>query len=134
MKKQALLSLLFLILFFTNSIAQKSSKSQNKSFETEEVIPNKKLNNKRLEKNLDRFAEELDLSKSQLKQLKKIDKRYTKKARKLSKKDSTKKRDLRNLDSDKREEMLYVLTADQQRKLEVLSKKGRFSFENWFSK
>ena len=132
MKKNALLSLLFLVLFFTNSIAQKSAKT--KGYDTEEVIPNKKLNNKRLEKNLDRFAEELDLSKSQLKQLKKIDKRYTKKARKLSRKDSTKKRDLRNLDSDKREEMLYILTADQQRKLEMLSKKGRFSLENWFSK
>ncbi len=134
MKRVLLLSMaIFGLLFSSCSNSQNASTSRT-SIQDEERVANSKLNNKRLEKNLDKFGSELNLSKNQQKQLKKIDRRYARKERKLSRKDETKKRDLRQLASEKREEMLYVLTPEQQQKLEALVKKGRFSFDNWFGK
>ena len=45
-------------------------------FESDESATNSKLNNRRLEKNMDKYADQLQLTKRQQKQLKKIDRRY----------------------------------------------------------
>lgn len=100
----------------------------------ETAAVNSKLNNKRLEKNLEKFAADLQLSKKQVKQIKRIEKRYARKDRKLSRNDETKRRDHKELASQKREEILYVLTNEQQQKLESLSKKNRFSLDRIFGR
>ena len=133
--KKALILLAIVAVFFTGcATSNTTSSSKTDASRYEEPVANSKLNNKRLEKNLVKFSDELNLSKRQQKEIKRIDKRYARKERKLSRKDETKKRDLRQLASEKREEILYVLTSEQQQKLEVLTKKGRFSFDNWFGK
>jgi Spy/CpxP family protein refolding chaperone len=135
MKKILIVSIAILSILFTGcATSQTSSSSRADNQQYEEPVANTKLNNKRLEKNLAKFSKELNLSKRQQKDLKRIDKRYARKERKLSRKDKTKKRDLRQLATEKREEMLYILTREQQQKLEALVKKGRFSFDNWFGK
>lgn len=134
MKKSLLLTFALLALLFTGCATSSQTANQKDSERYEEPVANSKLNNKRLEKNLDKFAGELNLTKRQQKELKKIDKRYARKERKLSRRDETKKRDLRQLSAEKREEILYVLSPEQQQKLEGLVKKGRFSFDNWFGK
>ena len=133
--KKAFIPLFIGAIVFTGcATSNTSSSTKADASRYEEPVANSKLNNKRLEKNLAKFSDELNLSKRQLKDLKRIDRRYARKERKLSRKDQTKKRDLRQLASEKREEILYVLTPEQQQKLEVLTKKGRFSFDNWFGK
>jgi Spy/CpxP family protein refolding chaperone len=134
MKKSSILYAALPFILLTGCATSNTSTSSKDNDRYEEPVANSKLNNKRLEKNLDKFSQELELSKRQQKELKRIDKRYDRKERKLSRKDETKKRDLRQLASEKREEILYVLTPEQQQKLETLVKKGRFSFDNWFGK
>lgn len=89
---------------------------------------NSSLNNKRLEKNIDKYAKELELSKSQVKRLKKVERRYAKRERKLKSRENTKRRDIRNLQEEKREVMLAILTDRQQQKLQELSKSRKFNF------
>jgi Spy/CpxP family protein refolding chaperone len=134
MKKILLLSLIVSGLWISGCASFNTTSSKDDSERYEEPVANSKLNNKRLEKNLSRFSEELNLSKRQQKQLKKIDKRYARLDRKLSRKENSKRRDHRQLASQKREEILQVLTSEQQQKLEGLVKKGRFSFDQWFGK
>jgi Spy/CpxP family protein refolding chaperone len=135
MKRILIVSLTVLSLVFTGCATSNMTSSSNADRQQyEEPVASAKLNNKRLEKNLAKFSQELNLSKRQQKDLKKIEKRYARKERRLSRKDGTKKRHLRQLASEKREEMLYVLTKEQQQTLEALVKKGRFSFDNWFGK
>ncbi|MCE6988594.1 hypothetical protein [Dyadobacter sp. CY323] len=110
------------------------SSDHDENYRTEEPVVNNKLNNRRLEKNLDRFAEELNLSKRQQKQLKKIDRRYARMERKLSRRDDTKRRDKKKLAEEKRIEMIEVLNPSQQQQLEALAKKGRFSLDQIFGK
>ena len=133
MKKILMLSLLLTGLLFTGCATSNTS-SNDDSSRYEEPVANSKLNNRRLEKNLDKFTAELNLSKRQQKQLKKIDKRYARLDRKLSRNDDAKRKDHKELASQKREEIIEVLTPEQQQKLEALVKKGRFSFDNWFGK
>lgn len=128
-----MLSLILTGLFFTGCATSNTS-SRDDSERYEEPVANSKLNNKKLEKNLDRFSKELDLTKRQQKDLKKIDKRYARLDRKLSRRDDTKRKDHKELAAQKRQEILEVLTNEQQQKLEVLVKKGRFSFDQWFGK
>jgi len=133
MKKILMLSLLLTGLLFTGCATSNTSLNDDSS-RNEEPVANSKLNNRRLEKNLDKFTAELDLSKRQQKQLKKIDKRYARLDRRLSRNDDAKRRDHKELAAQKREEIIEVLTPEQQQKLEALVKKGRFSFDNWFGK
>lgn len=107
---------------------------KDEEFRNEEPVVNNKLNNRRLEKNMDRYAGELQLSKRQQKQLRKIDRRYARMERKLSRRDDTKRRDRKRLAEEKRIEMIGVLTSEQQQTLEALSKKGRFSLDQLFGK
>lgn len=134
MKRVILLSLALFGLLIASCSTSRNAGTVRTEDQNEERYVNSKLNNKRLEKNLAKFSQELNLSKRQQKDLKRIDRRYARKERRLSRRDETKKRDIRQLASEKREEMLYVLTPEQQQKLEALVKKGRFSFENWFGK
>jgi Spy/CpxP family protein refolding chaperone len=136
MKKAFLLCLLALSVWSAGSVAPVHAQAFGKkeSLRTDEEVTNSKLNNKRLEKNLDRFASELELSKRQQKQLKKIDRRYSRMERKLSKRDDTKRRDKKMLAQEKRNEIIEVLTPEQQQRLEALSKKGRFSLDQLFGK
>ncbi|TDE12317.1 hypothetical protein [Dyadobacter psychrotolerans] len=134
MKKLLMMSLLLSGLLFTGCATSNSSANNDDSFRDEQPVANSKLNNRRLEKNLGRFNDELNLTKRQQKQLKKIDKRYARLDRKLSRNENAKRRDHRELDSQKREEILEVLTGEQQQKLEAMVKKGRFSFDQLFGK
>lgn len=121
-------------LLFTSCATSNSSSSKDSEDYEETTTINSKLNNRRLEKNLEKFAADLNLSKRQVKQIKKIERRYARKDRKLSRNDEAKRRDHKQLAAQKREEILYVLTNDQQQKLETLSKKNRFSFDRIFGK
>ncbi|GGC05626.1 hypothetical protein [Dyadobacter sediminis] len=134
MKKSLMLYFLFATLCFTGCATSNTSRVDDETYRTEETAVNSKLNNRRLEKNMSRFSEELDLSKRQQKQLKKIDRRYNRMERKLSRNDDAKRRNRKRLAEEKRQEMIEVLTAEQQQKLESLSKKGRFSFDQLFGK
>jgi len=95
---------------------------------------NSKLNNRRLEKNMDKYADQLQLSKRQQKQLKKIDRRYARMERKMRRRGDNKRSDRKRLAEEKRLEVIEVLTPDQQQTLEALSKKGRFSFDQLFGR
>jgi len=134
MKKLIFLFLTVTGLFFTGCATSTNPSSKDSDDYEETSTINPKLNNKRLEKNLEKFAADLDLSKRQVKQIKKIEKRYARKDRKLSKNDDAKRRDHNQLSQEKREEILYVLTNEQQQKLEVLAKKNRFSLDRIFGK
>jgi Spy/CpxP family protein refolding chaperone len=131
-----------LMLFFAVSVlltgcATSNNTSQGykeEEFRNEEPVVNNKLNNRRLEKNMDRYADELQLTKRQQKQLKKIDRRYARMERKMSRRDDIKRRDRKRLAEEKRIEMIGVLTSEQQQTLEALSKKGRFSLDQLFGK
>ncbi|QRR02458.1 hypothetical protein [Dyadobacter sandarakinus] len=114
--------------------ATSGSSATGDNYQTEEPVYNSKLNNRRLEKNMEQFAEELQLTKRQQKQLKKIDRRYAKMERKMRRKDDTRRRDRKRLQEEKRREMIEVLTAGQQQKLQELSRKGRFSLDQIFGK
>jgi Spy/CpxP family protein refolding chaperone len=135
MRKILLQCFAVLTLFVASCTTTQHARNNNseETYRTEEQLSNSKLNNRRLEKNLDKFAEELNLSKRQLKQLKKIDRRYVRLERKLNRRDG-KRRDKRRLAEEKRKEIIDVLTADQERQLEALSKKGRFSFDQLFGR
>ncbi|KAA0990928.1 hypothetical protein [Dyadobacter aurulentus] len=136
MKNVALYYLFALTLWLTGSAGSVSAQSAGRrdGFDTEEPAANPKLNNRRLEKNLDRFATELNLSKRQEKQLRKIDRRYARFERKLARKDGAKRRDRKMLADEKRNEIIEVLTPEQQQQLVALSKKGRFSLDQLFRK
>ncbi|WP_025765136.1 hypothetical protein [Dyadobacter tibetensis] len=107
--------------------------AQSNREETQTELAQSKLNTRRFDKNLERYKTELDLTKKQVKQLSKIDKRYTRLDRKLDRKGGSRK-DSRTLATQKREEMIEVLNSQQQEQLEALIKKGRFSFDHWFGK
>jgi Spy/CpxP family protein refolding chaperone len=135
MKK--VLMLLFAVGVLLTGCATSNNTSQgykDEEFRNEEPVVNNKLNNRRLEKNMDRYADELQLTKRQQKQLKKIDRRYARMERKMSRRDDTKRRDRKRLAEEKRIEMIGVLTSEQQQTLETLSKKGRFSLDQLFGK
>ncbi|TLV00328.1 hypothetical protein [Dyadobacter luticola] len=136
MKKFLMLCFVVTALWFTGCATSKTASTSNHDddFQTEEQISNSKLNNRRLEKNLDKFSAELDLSKRQLKQFKKIDRRYARLERKISRKSDSKRRDKKQLAEEKRIEMIGVLTADQQQRLEALAKKNRFSLDQIFGR
>ncbi|MCF2489937.1 hypothetical protein [Dyadobacter sp. CY347] len=136
MKKLLMLSLMAVTLFFTGCATSNTANTSDndEDYRNEEPVTNSKLNNRRLEKNLDRFAEELNLSKRQQKQLKKIDRRYARMDRKLSRNDEAKRRDHKRLAEEKRQEIIEVLTPEQQQTLQALAKKGRFSLDQIFGK
>ncbi|MCE7061927.1 hypothetical protein [Dyadobacter sp. CY343] len=136
MKKVTLFFLFAVTLWISGSVTSVNAQRAERrdSFDTEEAATNPKLNNRRLEKNMDRFATELELSKRQQKQLKKIDRRYARFERKLERKDGTKRRDRRMLAEQKRAEIIEILTPEQQQQLQALSKKGRFSLDQFFGK
>jgi Spy/CpxP family protein refolding chaperone len=142
----------FLTLFFAfglllGSLATTSSFAQSRrrddTLQSDEPATNSKLNNRRLEKNMDKYADQLQLSKRQQKQLKKIDRRYARMERKMNRRGGghrgdgrrgDRRRDRRQLAEEKRLEVIEVLTPDQQQTLEALSKKGRFSFDQLFGR
>lgn len=104
------------------------------AFQNDETVTNSKLNNRRLEKNMDKYADQLQLTKRQQKQLKKIDRRYGRMERKMKRRGDNKRSDRRRLAEEKRLEIIEVLTPDQQQTLEALSKKGRFSLDQLFGR
>jgi Spy/CpxP family protein refolding chaperone len=136
MKKSTTICFLAALLFFTGCATSNSSYTSDRddNYRSEETLAKSKLNNRRLEKNLDKFSAELSLTAKQQKQLRKIDRRYARMERKLSRRSDTRRRDKNRLAEEKRLEILEVLTPRQQEKLEALMKKGRFSFEQWFGK
>lgn len=136
MKKVTLFLLVAVTLWISASVNSVNAQSAGRrdGFDTEEPAVNPKLNNRRLEKNLDRFAAELNLSKRQEKQLKKIDRRYARFERKLARRDGAKRRDRKMLADEKRNEIIEVLTPEQQQQLVALSKKGRFNLDQLFGK
>jgi Spy/CpxP family protein refolding chaperone len=136
MKKLLMLCLMASSLFFAGCATSNTANTSNDddAYRNEETVANSKLNNRRLEKNMDRFAKELDLSKRQQKQLKKIDRRYARLERKLSRNDDSKRSDRKRLAEEKRQEIIEVLTPEQQQTLQSLAKKGRFSLDQIFGK
>ncbi len=125
-----IVALLLVVFFITESFSYAQKVDGSK--QDVEVSTNK-LNSKRFEKNLDKYKTELNLSKRQVKQLSKIDKRYNRLDRKLARKGAARK-DKREVAEQKRLEMIEVLDQNQQLQLQALIKKGRFSFENLFGK
>jgi Spy/CpxP family protein refolding chaperone len=136
MKKSLMLCFVVVGLWFSGFATSNTANSRddNETYRTEEQLANSKLNNRRLEKNMDRFAKELDLSKRQQKQLKKIDKRYARLERKLSRRDDTRRSDKKRLAEEKRLEIIDILTPEQEQTLQALAKKGRFSLDQIFGK
>lgn len=136
MKRLLMLCLMMSSLFFAScATSNTASNSDNdEAYRNEETVTNTKLNNRRLEKNLAKFSDELDLSKRQQKQLKKIDRRYSRLKRKLSRNDDSKRSDRKRLSEEKRQEIIEVLTPEQQQTLQALAKKGRFSLDQIFGK
>lgn len=96
----------------------------------EEISKPGKLNNKNFQKNLEKYAHELDLKPKQVKKLNRIERKYNRKENKLARKPNTKKKHLRALQKDKREQMIAVLDHEQQHKLHRLSK-SRSNFWNF---
>ncbi|NIJ55413.1 hypothetical protein [Dyadobacter arcticus] len=136
MKKSLMLFFVITTLWLTGCATSNTANTRDndESYRNEEQPTNNNLNNRRFEKNLDRFAEELSLSKRQQKQFKKIDRRYNRLERKLSRNDDAKRRDRKRLAEEKRAEMIEVLNPEQQQQLEALAKKGRFSLDQLFGK
>ena len=131
-----MLGVVAVMLFFTGCATSNpgNTADNDEAYRNEEPATNSKLNNRRLEKNMKRFAEELNLSKRQQKQLKKIDRRYARMDRRLSRNDDAKRRDRNRLSQEKRQEIIEVLTPEQQQTLQALAKKGRFSLDQIFGK
>lgn len=113
---------------------RRSDVRRSDDFQDDEVVTNSKLNNRRLEKNMDKYADQLQLTKRQQKQLRKIDRRYARMERKMKRRGDNKRSDRRRLAEEKRIEIIEVLTPEQQQALEALSKKGRFSFDQLFGR
>ncbi|HEV7348729.1 hypothetical protein [Telluribacter sp.] len=86
------------------------------------------LNNRRLENNLERYAEELDLSKRQMRKLSQIERKYDRKERRMASKNGNKRRAKRQLQEQKNDELLSVLNRDQQQRLQELSGNRRSIF------
>ena len=131
-----MLGVVAVMLLFTGCATSNpgNTADNDEAYRNEEPATNSKLNNRRLEKNMKRFAEELNLSKRQQKQLKKIDRRYARMDRRLSRNDDAKRRDRNRLSQEKRQEIIEVLTPEQQQTLQALAKKGRFSLDQIFGK
>ena len=138
-----ILTLLFALGLLLGGLATSNSFAQSRrsdgrygddAYQNDDPAANSKLNNRRLEKNMDKYADQLQLSKRQQKQLKKIDRRYARTERKMKRRGDNKRSDRKRLAEEKRIEMISVLTPDQQQTLEGLSKKGRFSFEQLFGR
>lgn len=144
-----ILTLIFALGLFLSSLATSSSFAQSRrggdrhgndvrrsddTFQNDEAVTNSKLNNRRLEKNMDKYADQLQLTKRQQKQLRKIDRRYARMERKMKRRGDNKRSDRKRLAEEKRIEIIEVLTPDQQQTLEALSKKGRFSFDQLFGR
>lgn len=132
-----ILTLILTLGLLSGSLATSSSFAQSRrsdTFQNDDPAANSKLNNRRFEKNMDKYADQLQLTKRQQKQLKKIDRRYARMERKMNRRDDTNRRDRKRLAEEKRIEMISVLTPDQQQTLEALSKKGRFSFDQLFGR
>lgn len=110
------------------------SRRDDDAFQNDDAAANSKLNNRRLEKNMDKYADQLQLTKRQQKQLKKIDRRYARMERKMKRRGDNKRSDRKRLAEEKRIEIIEILTPDQQQTLEALSKKGRFSFDQLFGR
>jgi hypothetical protein len=117
-----------------SDVREDDRRRDDDGFENDGPAANSKLNNRRLEKNMDKYADQLQLTKRQQKQLKKIDRRYARMERKMKRRGDNKRSDRRRLAEEKRLEIIEVLTPDQQQTLEALSKKGRFSFEQLFGR
>lgn len=116
------------------SDGRRSDGRRDEAYQNDDTVAKSKLNNRRLEKNMDKYADQLQLSKRQQKQLKKIDRRYARMERKMKRRGDNKRSDRKRLAEEKRLEVIEVLTPDQQQTLEALSKKGRFSFDQLFGR
>ena len=124
---------MLLIVFFVTQNIIYAQKKEVKNQDIEVSPSYNKLNSKRFEKNLEKYKTELNLSKRQVKQLGKIDKRFNRLERKLDRKGAG-RNDKREVAEQKRLEMIEVLDQNQQLQLQSLMKKGRFSLDNLFGK
>lgn len=120
MMKKNLIFLGILTSLFFGSCA----KTSNSSWQDDEKYETSKLNNRQLEKNINKYASQLELTSRQKKQLDKIEKRYSKKEKRLVSKGG-KRTAVRELQEVKREAMLDVLTTNQLQKLEKLTGRKR---------
>ncbi len=108
--------------------AQRAQSEELAFSEREQHSKPVRLNNKQFEKNLEKYAAELELRSRQIRKLTAIDRKFDRRERKLARKSGTKRKHLRALQETKRKQMIKVLTYEQQRKLESLSKKGFWDF------
>lgn len=116
-------------LLVTSCAPSSYQQTANSKEEYEEVDG---LNTRRLEKNIDKYADEIGLTNKQVKSLKRIERRYAKKGRKLKSKGNATRKNVKNLQEEKREVMLSVLTNQQQKKLQELTKAKKFNFFGLF--
>jgi hypothetical protein len=120
--------LLFSILTLPYLSVSQTSRRSTDLTEREEISKPARLNQKSFQKNLEKYAQELDLSSRQVKKLNRIERKFTRKETKLARRPSTKKRHLRSLQKEKREQMIAVLSYEQQQKLQRLSKSNFWDF------
>ena len=120
---------LLLALWTAPSEGYSQSASRKESLaESEQVSKPSRLNNKNFQKNLEKYAHELDLTPKQVKKLNRLERKYYRKETRLARKPSTKKKHLKSLQKEKREQMIAVLTYEQQQKLQRLSKTNFWDF------
>lgn len=120
--------LLLALLVLPNLSFSQATYKREELATSEDISKPTRLNNKSFQKNLEKFAHELDLTPKQVKKLNRIERKYNRKETKLARKPSTKKRHLRSLQKEKREQMISVLDYEQQQKLQRLSKSNFWDF------
>lgn len=126
--KSAILTLLLATVFISYPRQNSAQRLFEHSQEEQEDIRPIKLNQKNFQKNLEKYAHELELTPRQVKKLNRIDRKYIRKEARLARRPSTKRKQLRALQKTKREQMIAVLTYEQQKKLQELSRKGFWDF------
>ncbi len=108
-------------------LSQPSYENERLASEAEITKP-AKLNNRSFQKNLEKYADQLDLTSRQIRKINRIEKKYSRREAKLARRPSTKKKQLRALQREKRERIIAVLDYEQQHKLQQLSKSGFWDF------
>jgi hypothetical protein len=123
--------LISLLCFYSNAFSQSDYEREELSI-GKEISKPAKLNTRNFEKNLDKYAEQLDLSPKQVRKINRIERKYSRKETKMARRPSTKKKHLRALQKEKRERMIAVLDYEQQQRLAQISKKTG-GFKDFFN-
>ncbi len=120
--------LLLLCLVAPATVFSQSRYEQETLASDQEISKPSRLNNRNFQKNLEKFAAELELRPKQVRKINKIERKYSRKETKMASRPSTKRKHLRALQKEKRERMIAVLDYEQQHKLQQLSKSGFWDF------